>query len=105
MAWIKFIQPDGKFAIFSTVSDTFLGINMTKKELIDYMVERYREDVEYLIDDGLKTHEKMEFQRVFITSNEELISTLNRHIEMKANCTNEEFNKEVKETLERFSQS
>lgn len=105
MAWIKFIQPDGKFALFSTISDTFLGINMTKEELIDYMIERYREDTEYLIEDGLKRHEKMEFQRVFETSNEELISKLNLHIEMKLNCPNEKFNKEVEETLERFKQS
>jgi hypothetical protein len=39
-------QPDGLFAIFSSYTDTWIVYDATRQDVIDYYVEKAREDAE-----------------------------------------------------------
>lgn len=47
-------QPNGKLALFSSYSDTFIGLNMSNSDVVDFFVEeaeqRARESVERILD-------------------------------------------------------
>jgi hypothetical protein len=39
-------QPDGKYSVFSTIIDSFVGTDVTRTEIVEWMLERERSRVE-----------------------------------------------------------
>lgn len=47
-------QPNGKYFLFSSVVDNVIAYDMNRQEIIDYMVEEKRKEIEYNVDKVLK---------------------------------------------------
>ena len=52
-------QPNGLFCRFSSVVDTITHYNMTREEVIDYFIEKAKEDAEYVLDNRLHKFEQV----------------------------------------------
>jgi len=87
-------QPNGQYAVFSSVSDVVVGLDMTREEVIDYFIKRAvnraTDDVTRWIDDvdkgynpGALTYKK----------------ALQTHVRNKGNCQDEEWNDEIARRL------
>ena len=52
-------QPNGLFCRFSSVVDTITHYNMTREEVIDYFIEKAKEDAEYVLEHRLHKFEQV----------------------------------------------
>lgn len=52
-------QPNGLYCRFSTVVDTITHCNMTKEDVIEYYMEKAKEDAEYMLE-----HRLYDFERI-----------------------------------------
>lgn len=52
-------QPNGLFCRFSSVVDTITHYNMTREEVIDYFIEKAKEDAEYVLENRLHKFEQV----------------------------------------------
>ena len=52
-------QPNGLFCRFSSVVDTITHYNMTREEVIDYFIEKAKEDAEYVLENRLHKFEQI----------------------------------------------
>jgi hypothetical protein len=53
-------QPNGKYAIFSSIVDLFIGANLTKEEVIDFFVEEEAKRITERINEILEQLERGE---------------------------------------------
>lgn len=51
MGDIYFQQPDGKWFLYSTFSDEFILEDATREEILEYKMEKYRQEMERKLDE------------------------------------------------------
>lgn len=71
------IQPNGKYAIYSTITENLSYINCSKKEIVDILVSEQREYIKIGVDtiiSKLKNGDKPYYQ--FTKSFNEILETL-----------------------------
>lgn len=61
-------QPNGNYAIFSTVVDDFIMVNATKQELIDADIEEAREKINEKYDEMFEYFDKGEVAPRYVNS-------------------------------------
>ena len=59
-------QPNGNYAVFSTVIDDFIMVNATKQEIIDADIEEARERINEKYDEMFKYFDKDEHAPVYL---------------------------------------
>ena len=52
-------QPNGLYCRFSTIVDTITHYNLTKEDVIEYYMEKAKEDAEYMLE-----HRLYDFERI-----------------------------------------
>lgn len=96
-------QPDGKWAMFSNISDTLLGFDMTKEELIEIVVERAAAKARWDIENSFEQLEKGLDVNFVFRSDMSFEEALKRHTEFKANCKDENWNSQVEQKLKEIT--
>lgn len=51
MSDIYFQQPDGRWFLYSTVTDQFVIEDATREEILEYKMEKYREEMQRKLDE------------------------------------------------------
>lgn len=74
-------QPDGKYAIFSSIVDNFIAVNATKEEVFDFFIEESIEDIKRTIGDKIKILEEggKPYHQFTMTFDEALDTIQNQH--------------------------
>jgi hypothetical protein len=89
-------QPDGKYLIFGTISDTIQGKDLTKEQVeqffIDYAIDRAKFENEMMWEQREKGWGKPDMKYK---------EALKTHLKTK-NCNDEDFNASVRADLERL---
>ena len=89
-------QPDDRYSIFNGMSDILNGLNMTRQEVIDWFVKRAEDRAKEETEQWLA-----EVDKGFTRGSLSFKQALRKHVAHKANCTDEDFNKEVLAEIEK----
>lgn len=57
MSRITFTQPNGKYALWSTVIDDFLLTNATKEELIQFHIDEFIDTIREKVENSIEIYE------------------------------------------------
>ena len=97
MGYCLIKQPDNRYAVYSTYSDTFKLVDATAQEIVDYYVEKAKVDAE---ESTKRDLEMIDDQPKRFMSWKEAVRGHQRH---KENCGSQEFRDSVEKVIERLS--
>lgn len=89
-------QPDGKYALFSTVSGTFFMVDVTAADVLEYFIEQAKEREEASVKAALQSIEDGD-QRYMTWA-----KAVKKHDLHKTDIEDDEFLVAVEEVIKRF---
>lgn len=97
------IQPDGKFAVFSTVTDTIVAFDLTKEELLEYEGNYAKQTAIWMLQRSLDSLEKDPPTSRHHFSSKTFEEVLETHVEHEANCDDPEYNAAIRAELRKIN--